>query len=131
MKKFKYAFWLLMVGFLGMLVYQNQGVFLAKHSLDINLGIVKYHIPELYSILIIAVFFFGGILLAYAAGLFERYKARRQIKSLNKTVDAYTGTIAKLKLEVDSLKPEALPDDTQQPVAAESAQTTDLETSTN
>lgn len=131
MKKFKYAFWLLLVGFLGLLVYQNQGVFLAKHQLDINLGFVQYHVPEVYSILIIAVFFFGGILLAYAASLFERYRAHRQIKSLKQTVDAYTGTITKLKQEVDGLKPQALPDDSQQPVDAEAAGSVDLESNTS
>lgn len=110
MKKFKYVLWALLIGFLGLLVYQNQLVFLSKHSLDINLGFTRYQIPELYSIVMIAAFFFVGMLLAYATSLFERFRARKQIRSLKQTVDAYTGTIATLKQEVAALKPQPVGD---------------------
>lgn len=109
MKKFKYTLWALLLGLLGLLIYQNQGVFLARHSLDINLGFAQYHIPELYSVVIIAVFFFAGLLLAYAASLFERFKAHKQIRSLKQTIDSYSGTISELRQEVDALKPQAQP----------------------
>ena len=130
MKKFKYVLWVLMIGFLGLLVYQNQGVFLSKHSMVINLGFAQYRIPEIYSILIIAVFFFGGVLLAYATSLLGRYKAHRQIRSLKQTVDAYTGTITTLKKEVEGLKPQALPGSAQQQVDTDTSPSSDVETRT-
>jgi uncharacterized integral membrane protein len=106
MKKFKYALWVLLIGFLGVLIYQNQGFFLTQYSLDINLGFAQYHIPEVYCVVIIAVFFFAGMLIAYTASLFERYRARKTIQSLKKTMDSYSGTISSLKQEVEALKPQ-------------------------
>lgn len=104
MKKFKYVLWALLIGFLGLLVYQNQGMFLSKHSLDINIGFAQYSVPELYSIVIIAIFFFMGMLIAYASSLFERYRAHKQIQTFKQTIDSYSGTISALKEEVEGLK---------------------------
>lgn len=106
MMKLKYVLWALLIAFFGMLIYQNQGVFLAQYSLDINLGFSRYHIPELYVVVMMAIFFFAGLLTAYAAGLFARYRAHKTVRSLKQTIDSYSGTIATLKHEVEGLKPQ-------------------------
>ncbi len=131
MKKLKYSIWLLLAGFLGMLIYQNQTLFLAKYSLDINLGVTRYHIPEIYVVVMIAIFFFAGILVAYAAGLIERYRAHQNIRALKRTIDSYSGTISTLKQEVAALKPHTQSAIARQDVAPESGVTNGAETVQN
>ncbi len=128
MRKLKYSIWLLLAGFLGMLVYQNQEVFLAKYSLDINLGVARYHIPEFYVVVMIAIFFFTGILVAYAAGLMERYRAHQNMRALKRTIDSYSGNISTLKQEVAALKPRTHGAIARQEVAPEPSVTTGAET---
>lgn len=104
MKRFKYGLWAIFIALLGLLVYQNKSFFLAKYSLGLNLGFYQNDTPELHNLVIIAAFFFCGMLITYGSSLFERYRAKKTIKRLQSTIDASSETIATLKKEVDALK---------------------------
>lgn len=130
MKKFKYALWALFIAFLGWVVWDNQGVFLAKHDIDINLWFVQYELVEIYSIVIIAAFFFLGMLIAFAASLFERYRAHVQIRSLKQTLAGYTSTIDQLKQEVEGLKLQTQTEEVQPEVATQPSEPEEVENAT-
>ncbi len=132
MKKFKYGLWVILIALIGLLVYQNKSFFLTKYSLGLNLGFYQNVTPEVYNLVIIAVFFFCGMLITYGSSLFERYRAKKTIKTLQSTIDASSETIAELKKEVGALKvgwepdqeKEAVSDETAQPQESEEAQPT-------
>lgn len=134
MKKFKYVLWVLFIMLIGVLVFQNQDFFLTKYSLGLNLWIYQNVTPEIYNLVIIAAFFFCGMLIAYSASLFERYKAKKTIKTLRSTINASSETIAALKKEVDALKvgwepkqdDTAVTDEAAQPKQSEEAQPTQV-----
>jgi biopolymer transport protein ExbB/TolQ len=107
MKKLKYAFWFLLIVFLGLLVYQNLPYFTAKHSLEINLGIYQRSTPDLANGAIIAIFVGISVLIMmvfYFASRYESYRAKKAIKELRDGIADSTSTISHLKQEVEQLK---------------------------
>ena len=134
MRKLKYGLWAIFIALIGLLVYQNQEFFLTKYSLGLDIAVYTNRTPEIFNIVIIAAFFFCGMLIMYSASLFERYKARKTIKMLQSTLDASSDTIAVLKKEVDALKvgwehepgSEAPTDETIQPQESKETQPTQV-----
>jgi hypothetical protein len=107
MKKLKFVFWLVFVGFFALLVYQNLGFFLAKNTLQINLGIYQRSTPELTNGGIIAGFVGIGVfvmLVFYFSSRYTVYKANKAIRELKSNLDERTSAIAGLKQELESLK---------------------------
>ena len=104
MKKVKIGFWIIIAGFFGLLVYQNQDFFLSKHSLGINLLFTEGRSKEILNAILFAVFFLSGWLIAYFFGLFDRFKANRTIKGLEQTIKSHHDIIAQMKQEVEGLK---------------------------
>lgn len=63
MKKVKIALWIIILGFLAVIVYQNLPYFTSKHSFKIDLVFEQYSWPELDNyILLIACFILGYII---------------------------------------------------------------------
>ncbi len=122
MKKFKYGLWVIFIALIGLLVYQNKSFFLTKYSLGLNLGFYQNDTPELYNLVIITAFFFCGMLITYGSSLFERYRSKKTIKTLQSTIDASSKTIADLKKEVDALKVGWEPEQEEEAVSDEAAQ---------
>ncbi len=112
MKKLKIAFWVLLIGFFGLLIYQNQDLFLGKKGLSINLYFTAYRIPEIPNAVYYLAFFLVGMLVSYFATLAQRFKANKTIKELNATADANLQKVVRLETELNALKkPEAASDD--------------------
>lgn len=105
MKKVKIAFWMVILGFLALLVYQNKDFFLSEHSLGINLYFFQKNTPDLPNAVLFAIFFLSGWLIAYFFSLFDRYKANKTIKNLNYQIASYQGTLDQMKQEIQALKP--------------------------
>lgn len=122
MKRFKYGLWAIFIALFGLLVYQNKTFFLAKYSLGLNLGFYRNYTPELHNLVIIAAFFFCGMLITYGSSLIERYRAKKTIKTLQSTIDASSETIATLKKEVDALKVGWEPEQEEEAMAGAAAQ---------
>lgn len=107
MKKAKIAFWLILIAFLALLAYQNWDFFMSRHGLHINLFVVKYTTPKLQNAVLFLIFFFAGLLIAYFFTLFERFKSKKTIKSLNNSVELSQKMVEELQKEVSLLKGEA------------------------
>lgn len=100
-------FWLMLVVFIGLLVYQNLGFFSSKHILHINLGFYERSTPELATGAIIAIFVGISVLLMmmlYFASRYEGYRAKKTIKELRAGMEESADTISKLNQEMDMLK---------------------------
>jgi len=104
MKKAKLIFWLLLIGIVALLVFQNQEYFLARTVLKADFYVTRYQTPPFPNGTFIVASFAVGFLLAYILGLSDRFKARRAIRSLNETVSSHQETISTLKKELASLQ---------------------------
>ncbi len=105
MKRVKIAFWVLVFGFLALIIYQNQDYFLGSVCLEIDLLFAAYQTAEIPNILLFAATFFIGLLLAYFFSLFERFKSSRTIKNLNAEIAAHIQKIADLQKEIENMQP--------------------------
>ncbi len=83
MRKVKLAFWLILLGLLGLVFWQNQTFFLEKRGIGIDYFIGSYHTPELQIALYFLIFFLVGLLVSYFSSLSERFVARKTIRKLN------------------------------------------------
>jgi len=106
MKKIKLVFWLILIGFLALLTYQNWDYFMSQHGLRINLFVAEYHTPPLQNAVLLLIFFFAGLLIAYFFTLFERFKSQRTIKSMTASLEMSEKLLNELKKEIQSLKGE-------------------------
>ena len=107
MKKLKFVFWLVFVGFFALLVYQNLDFFSAKNILQIDLGIYQRATPELTNGAIIAGFVGIGVFLMlvfYFSSRYSVYRANRTIKELKSNLEDRTSALASLKEELETLK---------------------------
>lgn len=104
MKQIKIILWLIILGLMGLVVYQNQDLFLDKQRFGLNLYVIDaYTAPDLPNAIFLLACFLGGLLFAYFFGLAERFKSRKTIKMLNAMVDAQVQEISALKNEMASL----------------------------
>jgi len=105
MKKATLIIWLIIFGFIALVIFQNKTFFLARQTLHLNLGFVEpYNSPELPNAIVFLVFFFAGLLIAYLFGLSARFKAKRNIKRLNVTIAAHISELSQLRSEINTLK---------------------------
>lgn len=116
MKKVKLAFWLILVGLMGIVFWQNQAFFLEKKSVGINYIVGSYQSPELQIVLYFLIFFLAGLLISYFHSLSERFATRKTIKKLNEEL-AHAG-IKISELEAAASSQQAADSDTG-PVADE------------
>ncbi|MBT8371560.1 MAG: LapA family protein [Deltaproteobacteria bacterium] len=106
MKKIKLVFWLILIAFLALLTYQNWDYFMSQHGLRINLFVAEYHTPPLQNAVLLLIFFFAGLLIAYFFTLFERFKSKRTIKSMTASLEMSEKLLDELKKEIQTLKGE-------------------------
>jgi len=111
MNKAKLIIWLLVLGFMGLFIYQNEGHFLGtEQSLRLNLGVVpEYHSPKLPMVFFHLLFFLYGLIVAYFFILPERFRSRKTIKRLTIADTQPEKAIAELNTELSRIKGEPLP----------------------
>jgi hypothetical protein len=111
MKKVKLIIWLLVLGFMALVIYQNEGYFLsAEQSLRLNLGVVpEYHSPQLPIAVFYLIFFLYGLIVAYLFGLPERFRNRKAIKRLTVADAQREKAMSELNTELARIKGEPLP----------------------
>ena len=120
MKKATLIVWVIILGFIALVIFQNQTFFMTSHSLRLNLGVInEYHTPEMPIAVVFIFFFFSGIVIAYLFGLSTRFKARRTAKKLNAAIISHKDEAAKLKSELNTLKGQ----DTPAPSSQQAAET--------
>lgn len=104
MKKLKFAFWLSLIGFFALLIYQNLDFFSARYSLQVNLGFYNRQTPQMTNGAIMASFVGISILVMlifYLSSRFETYRAKKTIRSLTRTLDESAEMISNLKQELE------------------------------
>lgn len=107
MKKIKLGFWLVIVVFLVLIIYQNQDYFKATRSLSLDLIITQYYTPEIPNAVLFLASFLGGLLIAYIFGLLAQFRARKTIKNLNTTINSQIEMITSLKQQAAQQSPVA------------------------
>jgi uncharacterized integral membrane protein len=106
MKKGTLFIWVIIVGFMALVIFQNKAFFLeSKTSITINLGIsAPYQSPEVANAVIVLCFFVFGCIVAYLFGLSVRFKTKRSIKKLSAAEASHVKELNELKDEVTKLK---------------------------
>lgn len=108
MKKLKLGFWLIIILFLVLIIYQNQDFFRATRSLSLNLFVAQYYTPEIPIAVLFLATFLTGLLIAYIFGLLAQFRARKTIKSLNTTINSQIEMITSLKQQAAQQTPGAM-----------------------
>lgn len=104
MKKARIALWLIIIGFIALIIFQNKEFFLTKHSFGIDLLVFDYRSPEVYTAILFLLFFIVGVLVAYFFSLFERFKANKTIRALTAANSSLEKMMATLKSDLESFK---------------------------
>ncbi len=113
MNKTKLVIWLIILGLIGLAVYQNQEHFLnTAQSLRLNLGLVpEYRSPELPLVTFYLIFFLFGLLVDFGFALPDKLRKRRALKHLSTVAGERENQLNALRIEVARLKGEPLPGD--------------------
>jgi uncharacterized integral membrane protein len=113
MNKTKLVIWLIILGFMGLVMYQNEEHFFStSQSLRLNLGIIpEYRSAELPLLVFYLVFFVFGLLVAFIFALPEKMRKRRSLKHLAAVAADREAEANALKTELARLKGEPLPGD--------------------
>lgn len=109
MKKVKIALWIVVFGLVGLVIAQNWEFFSEKHSLLINLLVVKYETPLLANAIFFVAFFFIGLLITYFFSLFRQYKDAKTIKALKAKETSLIDTISTLEKQLGTQSAEVEP----------------------
>ncbi|MFH1981383.1 MAG: LapA family protein [Pseudomonadota bacterium] len=109
MKKFKIVIWLLIFGFIGLVIYQNKDFFLAKKVFHLDLIARSYVTPEIPVAAVFVGFFVVGLLVTYLFAVPGRMRANKTIRSLNETIRTQSNDLTMLKSEISALKTIAPP----------------------
>jgi len=105
MKNIKIAFWVIIAGFILLLLFQNQDIITAKQSFKLDLMIAdEYHTPELPNGVIYFVCLLTGFFIAFFAGLAERFTSKKNIRNLKTANDSQLEEISALKSRLESLQ---------------------------
>lgn len=99
MKKIKYLLWLIVLGLLGILIYQNLDYFMTTRALKFDLKIASWNwtMLEIQNIAYFGICFLLGLIIAGIKGFVVKLRLKKEIK----TKDA---AIASFKEQVNTLK---------------------------
>lgn len=111
MKKSKLFFWILIVGAIALLVFQNEGYFMeTQQVLRLNLKVFpEYQSPNLPLVAYHLLFFVFGLIVAYLFSTLDRWRRRKTISRLTAEIAAQRQEMETLRSELSQLKVEAAP----------------------
>jgi len=101
MKTIKYLLWIIVLGFLGIFIYQNLDYFMTTIALQLDLKVASWNwtMPEIQNIAFLGICFLLGLSLAGIKGLVVKFGLKKEIKTKN-------AAIASLKEQVNTLRTE-------------------------
>jgi hypothetical protein len=100
MKKVKIAFWIIVFGFVGLVIFQNKDFFMSESRLVLNLGFFYYETPFLANAIFFVAFFLVGILISYFLSLFKQFKDTKTIKALKAKESSLVEAVASLERQL-------------------------------
>jgi len=103
MKTIKYLFWLIILGLLGTLIYQNLDYFMTTTALTLDFKIGSWHwtIPELQNIAYFGICFLLGLILSWFKVFLTKLKLKKEIKIKDASVTSLKEQINTLKTELE------------------------------
>jgi len=104
-KRVKIGIWVIILGLLALMVFQNQNFFLARQSLELNLYFKNYSLPEVVNIFLFFICFLAGLLFAVYFIFFDRFKLKKTNKTLNTTITTHLEKISSLEKKLETFKP--------------------------
>ena len=123
MKKVKIAFWIIIFGFVGLVIFQNKGFFMSKSQMVLNLGFFYYETPFLANAIFFVAFFLIGILISYFLSLFKQFKDAKTIKSLRAKEASLVEAVSSLERQLSAQQAATTEEITRPVVDEQSAQT--------
>lgn len=102
MKQIKIIFWILIIAFIGLFIYQNQPLFLDKQTIRIDLRFAGFELLDLPNVVILMACFFIGLLLSYFFGLSVQYRSKKMIKLLKMNLISCQEEITRLNSKLES-----------------------------
>jgi uncharacterized integral membrane protein len=111
MNKVKLVIWLLIFGFLALVVFQNEDYFLnTQQHLRLNLYFfTEYRSPSLPLAVFHLVFFAFGVVAAYGLSAAGRFRSHKTVKRLQAAAADRDKELVALKTELARLKGQPLP----------------------
>jgi uncharacterized integral membrane protein len=107
MKKVKIALWIIIFGFVGLVIFENKNFFMQESQLVLDLGFVNYQTPLLKNAIFFVAFFLLGILISYFFSLFKHYKDAKTIKTLKAKESSLVEAVSTLEKQVAQQQPES------------------------
>ena len=104
-KRVKIGIWVVIIGFLALIVFQNQNFFLARQSLGLNLYFKNYSLPEVANIFLFFISFLAGLLFAAYFIFLDRFKLKKANKTLSTTINTHLEKISSIEKELETFKP--------------------------
>jgi hypothetical protein len=104
MKKVKIAFWIIVFGFVGLLIFQNRGFFMSESRLMLDMGFLYYETPFLANAVFFVAFFLAGVLISYFFGLFKQFKDAKTIKTLKAKEATLVDAVSSLENQLSAAK---------------------------
>ncbi len=103
MKTIKYLLWMIILGILGIFVYQNLDYFMTTTILKIDLKFNSWNwtIPELQNLAYFGICFFLGFIIAGVRGFFIKLGLKKEIKQKNAAIASLKEKLTQLKSELD------------------------------
>ena len=96
MKKFKLLLWLIVLGLIALVVYQNKGFLMQTQEVEVNLWIQHYNVELNIGVILLGLFL-AGLLISYFFSLAHRFKTRKTIKKLNEELTIERKKVAELE----------------------------------
>ena len=104
-KRVKIGIWVVIIGFLALMVFQNQNFFLARQSLGLNIYFKNYSLSEVANIFLFFICFLAGLLFAAYFIFLDRFKLKKTNKTLNTTINTHLEKISSIEKELETFKP--------------------------
>ncbi len=109
MKKATVIFWVIIIGVIALVLFQNQDFFKVQNAFRINLGLFEEYLsPKIPNAVLVLIFFVSGLVIAHLFNFSARFKAKRTIKRLNASVTSTNKEIGELKDQLSRLKSEKI-----------------------
>ena len=89
MKKVKAIIWLIILTLAGLLVYQNEAFFMSKQVIIFNMYVKDFKTMPVPVALLFLISFLLGVIIAFILGLSNKFKIKKEVKSLKTELNIY------------------------------------------
>jgi len=130
MRKVKIVLWLILIGFISLVFFQNQEYLMSKQAIALDFYITDAFLSqELPNAVWFLSALFIGLLLSYFLSLFERFRLNKMIKDLKAKLNSHADMVSRLRAELESTKiPPSMGSEPSSDAAASEAVLSDTDT---